>query len=171
MLLTISHKPPSVLPMSPSIYWRILAPVIVACGRSVTTTPFVKFLMSRRNGWSGGRNCRCLSKDEYLPPFFNQMNLRASLQTGHGNLPWTHQAQNSPYAGKSCMEYWYQTCILKFVFVARSYVHTPSPQACTNSSIKGSMYTPILFPECPRIINDTNIFCLWKHTPGGDWLG
>src|SRR5688572_30878947 len=47
------------------------------------------------------------------------------------------------------MEYWYQTCILKFVFVARSYVHTPSSQARTNSSIKGSMYTPILFPGCP----------------------
>jgi hypothetical protein len=65
-----------------------------------------------------------------------------------------------PYAGKSCMEYWYQTCILKFVFVARSYVHTPSFQARTNSSIKGSMYTPILFLGCPGIINDTNIFCL-----------
>jgi hypothetical protein len=26
------------------------------------------------------------------------------------------------------MEYWYQTCILKFVFVARSYVHTLPPK-------------------------------------------
>jgi hypothetical protein len=78
----------------------------------------------------------------------DHMNLRVFLQIGYGNLPWTHQAQSSPYVGKSCMEYWYQTCILKFVFVARSYVHTPSSQAQTNSSIKGSMYTPILFPGC-----------------------
>jgi hypothetical protein len=160
MLLTISHK---------STFWIGHEPIYLLTnfGTShhyrwavVTTTTLVKFLMSRRNGWSGGRNCRCLSNNEYLPPFFNQMNLRASLQTGHENLPRTHQAQNSPYTGKSCMEYWYQTCILKFVFIARSYVHTPSSQAHTNSSIKGSMYTPILFPECSGIINDINMFCL-----------
>jgi hypothetical protein len=45
------------------------------------------------------------------------------------------RCRNSPYAGKSCME--------KFVFIARSYVHTPYSQACTNPSIKGFMYTPI----------------------------
>jgi hypothetical protein len=50
--------------------------------------------------------------------------------------------------------------LLKLVFVARSYVHTPSSQALTNSSITGSMYTPISLPGCPGIINDKNIFCL-----------
>jgi hypothetical protein len=67
MLLTIYHKTTFWIATSPSISWRILAPVIVAGGQSITTTPFVKFLMSRRNGWSGGRNCWCLSNDEYLP--------------------------------------------------------------------------------------------------------
>jgi hypothetical protein len=56
-------------------------------------------------------------------------------------------------------------------FLARSYVHTPSSQALTNSSITGSMYTPISLPRCPEIINDKNMFYLWKHTPGGRLRG
>lgn len=156
--------------MRPSIYLWASALVIIVGGWSVTMTPFVKFLMSSRNAWSGGRNCWCLSNDEYLPPFFNQMNLRASLQTGHGNLSWTQQVQNSPYADKSCMEYCYQICILKFFFVAQLYVHTPSSQAWTNSSIKGSIYMPILFTGCPIIINDMNMLSL-KAYVGGDWWG
>ena len=35
---------------------------------------------------------------------------------GHGNLPCTHQPTNSAYAGKSCVEYMYQTRIMKFHF-------------------------------------------------------
>jgi hypothetical protein len=76
----------------------------------------------------------------------------------------TH-VENSRYTRKSCMEYWYQTCILKFLFVAWSYVHTPSSQARTNSSIPGSMYTHILFLGCLGIINIKNMFYRWKHTP------
>ena len=33
------------------------------------------------------RNYRCLSNEEYLAPFVNQMNFRASLHTGHGYFP------------------------------------------------------------------------------------
>jgi hypothetical protein len=63
-----------------------------------------------------------------------------------------------------------QTCILKFVFVARSYVHTPSSQARTNSSIKGSMYTPILFPGV-RELSTTRIYSAFESTHRGeiDW--
>jgi hypothetical protein len=68
------------------------------------------------------------------------------------------------------MEYWYQTCILKFVFVARSYVHTTSSQARTSSSIKGSMYTPILFPGV-RELSTTRIYYAFESTHQGeiDW--
>ena len=142
-----------------SNYARIAAPVNIWGGGSSTTTPFVKFLMSRLNGWSIGRNCQCKSNEEYLPPFANHKNLRAALHTGHGNFPWTHHPQNSPYAGKSCREYMYHTRILKFVFVAQSYVHTPSSQARSKSSTRGSMYTHILSPGYPGIINDKNMFC------------
>jgi hypothetical protein len=134
-------------------------------------TPLVKFLMSRLNGCSTGRNCRCLSNAEYLPPFCSQMNYRAALHMGHGNLLCTHHTLNIPYARKSCREYWYQTCMVKFVFVARSYVHTPWSQAWTNSSNKGSMNTPMLFLGCSGIINDMNTFCRWKATPGGRLRG
>jgi hypothetical protein len=68
------------------------------------------------------------------------------------------------------MEYWYQTCILKFVFVARSYVHTPSSQARTNSSIKGSMYTPIYSPGVQEL-STTRIYYAFESTHQGeiDW--
>ena len=46
-----------------------------------------KFFVSSLKGWSRGRNCRCLSNAAYLPPFYNQMNLRAALHTGHENFP------------------------------------------------------------------------------------
>jgi hypothetical protein len=171
MLFTISHKTTFWIDHK-TIYLLMKFSIVIITGeRSITMTPFVKFLMSSLNAWLGGRNCRYLSNDQYLPPFFNQMNLKPSLQTRHENLPWTHQAENSTYVGKSCTEYWYQTCILKFFFVARSYVHTYSSQAQTNSSITSSMYTPILFPGSPGLINDKNTFCRWKHTPGGDWGG
>jgi hypothetical protein len=87
-----------------SIWAWTSAPVIIYGAGSITTTPFMKFLMSCLNAWSRGRNYRCFSNDEYLPPFCNQMNLRPSLHTRHGNFPWTHQVQNIPYARKSCRE-------------------------------------------------------------------
>jgi hypothetical protein len=71
----------------------------------------------------------------------------------------------------SCMEYMYHTCILKFFFVAWSYVHTPSSQALSKPSIRGSMYTLILFPEYPWIINDTNMYCRWKVMSEGKLRG
>jgi hypothetical protein len=57
---------------------------------------------------------------------------------------------------------------LKFVFVARSYVHTPSSQARTNSSIKG--YTPILFPVVQEL-STTRIYSAFESTHRGeiDW--
>ena len=159
MFFAITHKTTTFLTLSDCNHSRTATPDIICGGGSSTMTPFVKFLMSCRNGWSIGRNCRCLSNEEYLPPFANQMNLIAALHTGQGNFPCTHHPQNIAYAGKSCREYMYHTRILKFVFVARSYVHTPSSQAWSKSSIRGSIYTLILSPGYPGIINDKNMFC------------
>jgi hypothetical protein len=134
-------------------------------------TPFVKFLVSHLNGLSIGRNCRCRSKQEYLVPFANQINFKVAFHTGHGYFPWTHQPLNSPYAGWSCGEYMYHTCIVKFASVAQSYVRIPSFQAISKSSIKGYMYTLILSLGYPGIINDTNMFCRLNMMQGGRLRG
>src|SRR6185436_11142484 len=80
--------PPSALITRPP---NTSAPVIICGGGSLTSTPFVKFFLSLLNEWSRERNCRCLSNEEYLPPFRNQMNINAALHTGQGNFLWTHQ--------------------------------------------------------------------------------
>jgi hypothetical protein len=71
----------------------------------------------------------------------------------------------------SCREYMYHTSILKFGFVAQSYVHTPSSQALSKSSIEVSMYTLILSLGYLEIINDTNMYCCWKMMLGGRLRG
>jgi hypothetical protein len=76
-----------------------------------------------------------------------------------------------PYAKKSCNEYWYHTCIVKFFFVARSYVRTPFSQASSNSSHTGCMNTPIFLPGCPGIISDKNKCLTSIMTPGGRLRG
>ena len=53
-----------------------MAPVSIYGAGSVTTTPFVKFLMSLLNGWSAGRNCRCL---RILAPLSQPNELRSCL--------------------------------------------------------------------------------------------
>src|SRR5215216_3271459 len=106
----------------------------------------MKFFLSFLNLWRGCRDCLWKSKKEYLRAACSQRNSRDPLHVGHGNLPCTHQPTNSAYAGKSCVEYMYQTRIMKFFFLKSPYVLNPLSQASCNSSLSGCMYTFIFFP-------------------------
>src|ERR1041385_1278305 len=77
------------------------------------------------------------------------------------------------YAGRSCIEYWYDTCLMKVFLLAASYVFNPSSQACCNSSLSGCMYTSIFFPGYlgPRIINVRKMFFLFIISEGGRLRG
>jgi hypothetical protein len=68
------------------------------------------------------------------------------------------------------MEYRYQTCILKFVFVARSYVHTPSSQAYQLINQRLHVHTHFI----PRVSGNYQrheyVLPLKAHTEGEiDW--
>ena len=81
---------------------------------------------------------------------------------GHRNLPCTHQPTNSAYVGKSCIDYMYQTHIMKFRLLLASYVLDPLSQASCNSSLSGCMYTlgpGIPFAIFPRIVGPWNYQC------------
>src|SRR5215216_2876084 len=106
----------------------------------------MKLFLSFPNLWRGCRDCLWKSKQEYLLPDCSQRNSRDPLHVGHENLPCTHQSTNSAYVGKSCVEYMYQTCIMKFRLLKASYVLNPLSQASCNSSFSGCMYTFIFFP-------------------------
>ena len=136
-----------------------------------TTSPFMKFILSSLNGWSGRKCCLWKSKQEYLRPCCSQRHLRLALHLGHGNLPCTDHPMKSEYAGKSWSEYWYQTCIVKFFLLAASYVRIPFTQASFNSSTSGCMYTLIFFPGYlgPGIINDRNMCLRCIMALGGGW--
>src|SRR3954469_11442693 len=51
---------------------KTCSPVIVGATRFLTTSPLMKFFLYFLKGCLGGRNCLCKSKQEYLPPAFNQ---------------------------------------------------------------------------------------------------
>jgi hypothetical protein len=68
------------------------------------------------------------------------------------------------------MEYWYETCILKFVFVARSYVHTPSSLAYQFINQRLHVHTHFI----PRVSRNYQrheyVLPLKAHTEGEiDW--
>src|SRR4051812_39690809 len=81
--------------------------------------------------------------------------------------------EKSAYAGRSCIEYWYHTRIVKVFLLAASYVLNPSSQACSNSSLSGCMYTSIFFPEYlgPGIINVRKMLFLFIISDGGRLSG
>jgi hypothetical protein len=67
-----------------------------------------------------------------------QPNESKSFLARHGNLLWIHQTQNSPYVGKSCMEYWYlnmhfEVCLHSSVI--RSYPLLPSTDQFINQRL------------------------------------
>jgi hypothetical protein len=68
------------------------------------------------------------------------------------------------------MEYWYQTCILKFVFVARSYVHTPSSQHVPIHRSKAPCTCPFYLLGV-RELSMTQIYSAFESTHQGeiDW--
>ena len=159
VFLTISNKTTFLFIIFESLY----------LSTDLSTSHHLRYRVSDLNPFPKVLNVspKCMVKMEELTMLVEQRKLATPLQPTepHSCLAyWAWELPvNTPHIEYAIHQEVMQgvvvpPCIMKFFFVARSYVSTPFSQARIDSSMRGSMNTPILFPGCLGIINDKNTF-------------